>query len=79
MDDKELQIPAKSSGGVAHSVAKSGLAAIPVLGGAAVELFQNVVQPPLEKRRSEWMAQVGEKLQELEDKGLDLETLQENE
>jgi hypothetical protein len=79
MDDKELQVPAQSSGDVAHSVVKSGLSAIPVLGGAAVELFQNVVQPPLEKRRSEWMAQVGEKLQELEDKGLDLETLQENE
>lgn len=79
MDEKELEAPKKSTGDVAHSVTKAGLSAIPVLGGAAVELFQNVVQPPLEKRRAEWMALVGEKLKELEEKGLNLEALQENE
>ncbi|WP_316348244.1 hypothetical protein [Desulfuromonas acetoxidans] len=79
MDDKEIQVPEKSSGDIVHSVAKAGLSAIPVLGGTAVELFQNVVQPPLEKRRAEWMAQVGEKLQELEDNGLILEDLQNDE
>jgi hypothetical protein len=79
MDNKNLELPTQSKGDVAHSVAKAGLAVIPVLGGAAVELFQNVVQPPLEKRRAAWMAQVGEKLQELEEKGLDLNVLQENE
>lgn len=79
MGDKELQVPEQSAGDVAHSVVKAGLSAIPVLGGPAIELFQNVVQPPLEKRRAAWMAQVGEKLQELEKKGLDLEKLQENE
>jgi hypothetical protein len=79
MNDKSIKVPSKSTGDVAHSVTKAGLSAIPVVGGPAAELFQNVVQPPLEKRRAEWMAQVGEKLLELEGKGLELETLQDNE
>lgn len=79
MDKEKLEVLTQSKGDVAHSIAKAGLSAIPVVGGAAVELFQNVVQPPLEKRRAAWMAQVGAKLQELEQKGLNLETLQENE
>ena len=79
MDEEKLKVPAQSTGDVAHSIAKAGLSAIPIVGGAAVELFQNVVQPPLEKRREEWMVQVGRKLQELEEKGLNLEMLQDNE
>lgn len=79
MSDEKLDVPKQSRGDIAYSAAKAGLSAIPVIGGAAVELFQNVVQPPLEKRRAEWMAQVGQKLQELEEKGLDLENLKENE
>lgn len=79
MNEKRIKTPAKSKGDIAHSVAKAGLSAIPVVGGPAVELFQNVVQPPLEKRRAEWMSQVGEKLLELESNGLNLETLQDNE
>jgi len=72
-------LPAKSKGDVTHALAKAGLSAIPIAGGAAVELFQLLVQPPLEKRRTEWMQAVGEKLQELEEKGLKLEELQSNE
>lgn len=79
MSDDSIKTPEKSKGDIAHSITKAGLSAIPVVGGPAVELFQNVVQPPLEKRRAEWMAQVGEKLLELEANGLDLETLQSNE
>ncbi|MCG5529073.1 MULTISPECIES: hypothetical protein [Halorhodospira] len=70
--------PEKSGRDVAHSVAKAGLSAIPVVGGAAAELFQNIVQPPLERRRAEWMAGLGERLQQLEEAGLDLEDLKEN-
>lgn len=78
MADK-LQEPNRNKTDVAHAVVKAGLSAIPVVGGPAAELFQTVIQPPLEKRRAEWMAQVGEKLNELEDDGLKLEDLQENE
>jgi hypothetical protein len=71
--------PSQSKGDVAHALAKAGLSMIPLAGGPAVELFQLLVQPPLEKRRTEWMQAVGEKLRELEEKGLNLESLQSNE
>ncbi len=79
MTDNKLQAPKRTKGDAAHAIAKAGLAAVPVIGGPAAELFQNVIQPPLEKRRTEWMVQVGEKLQELEKNGLKIEELQENE
>src|SRR5690554_283904 len=79
MADDKLQVPGRTMGDIAHAVTKSGLSAIPIVGGPAAELFQNVIQPPLEKRRAEWMAQVGEKLQEMEAKGLKLEELQQSE
>lgn len=44
-----------------------------------MELFQVIIKPPLEKRRQQWMADVGEKLLELESNGLKLEHLQNNE
>ena len=79
MHEDKLNVPKKSSGDYAHSIAKAGLSSITIIGGAAVELFQNVIQPPLEKRRNEWMRQVGEKLQDIEKKGQKLEDLQNNE
>ncbi|GAB4372782.1 MAG: hypothetical protein Kow0042_16260 [Calditrichia bacterium] len=79
MTEDELQPPKKTKGDAAHAIAKAGLSAIPVIGGPAAELFQNLIQPPLEKRRVEWMQEVGEKLRELEESGLNIEKLQENE
>lgn len=74
-----INTPQPGKGDTAHALAKAGLSAIPVVGGPAVELFQHLVQPPLERRRNEWMTQVGEKLQELEAQGLNLQDLQNNE
>lgn len=68
-----------TTGDVAHALTKAGLSMIPVVGGPAVELFQHLVQPPLERRRNEWMEQVGEKLLSLEQSGLNLGDLQSNE
>ena len=79
MHEDNLNVPKKSSGDYAHTVVKAGLSCVPVIGGPAVELFQNVIQPPLEKRRNEWMRQVGEKLQDIEKQGQKLEDLQNNE
>ena len=59
MSDDKLEVPNKSIGDTAHAIAKAGISAIPVIGGPAAELFQYVVQPPLEKRREKWMRQVG--------------------
>lgn len=71
--------PAPSRGDVAHAVVKAGLSALPIVGGPAVELFQHLVQPPLDRRRSEWMDSVGEKLIELEERGIDIEVLGQSE
>lgn len=78
MSDQESKLPVRSAGDIAHAVAKAGLSAVPVVGGPAAELFQLLMQPPLEKRREEWMCQVGERLYDLENKGLDLSALQQN-
>ncbi|HCO22448.1 MAG TPA: hypothetical protein DIT97_05070 [Gimesia maris] len=78
MTNEDMATPRQTRGDVAHTIVKAGLSSVPVIGGAAVELFQHVVQPPLEKRRAEWMEQVGQRLKELEENGLDLESLQDN-
>jgi hypothetical protein len=74
-----IEAPKPTTGDVAHALTKAGLSMIPVVGGPAVELFQHLVQPPLERRRNEWMEQVGEKLLALEQNGLNLGELQSNE
>ncbi|MHC2992444.1 hypothetical protein OB13_12910, partial [Pontibacter sp. HJ8] len=62
-----------------YAVVRAGLGSIPVFGAAAAELLQLIVIPPLEKRRAEWMTQIGEKLQVLEARGtINLEELREN-
>jgi len=70
--------PEKSGYDVAHSLAKAGLSSIPVVGGAAVELFQNIIQPPLERRRAEWMEDIGGRLKKMGEAGLNLNDLREN-
>ncbi|MBB6561437.1 hypothetical protein HNP48_004130 [Acidovorax soli] len=62
----EATTPTQSKGDYAHALAKASLSAIPLIGGPAVELFQATIQPPLEKRRIEWMRAVGERLAELQ-------------
>ena len=79
MDNDKLDVPKRKGGDVAHTVAKAVVSAIPGVGGPAAELFQFVIQPPLERRREEWMNQVAGKLRELEANGLKLESLRDNE
>jgi hypothetical protein len=78
MSEENLKVPARSLADGAHAVVKAVLSTVPVVGGPAVELFQYVVQPALEKRREEWMRNVGTKLEELGCKGLDLSSLHNN-
>lgn len=64
---------------IAYSIVKAGLGSVPIAGSAAVELFTHVVTPPLEKRRIEWMHDIGERLAKLETEGqVDLSELQDN-
>lgn len=75
----KLEPPKPTRGDTGHTIAKAVLSTVPGIGGPAAELFQYLVQPPLEKRRSEWMEAVGEKLQELKNRGVDIEELGQNE
>jgi hypothetical protein len=75
MPDENSPPAKKSIGDAARAIAKAVISAVPVVGGPGVELFQFVVQPPLEKRRAEWMSEIGQRLQALEEKGLDIEEL----
>jgi hypothetical protein len=73
--------PPKESGqDYGHAVVRAGLGVIPFGGTAAIEIFNKVVTPPIEKRRDEWRQLVGERLQQLEEDGeIDLAELVANE
>jgi hypothetical protein len=78
-DEKKYQSPEPDKGDVAHAVVRTALSTIPVVGGPAVELFAAIVTPPLERRRQEWMQEVGEALHKLEeDRKIKLDDLQNN-
>ena len=47
---------------IAYGVAKTVFGSISIVGAVASELLQLLVTPPLEKRRNDWMIEVGEKL-----------------
>lgn len=64
----ELEPPQPSAGDHIHAVVRSLFSAIPYAGGAAVELFTALITPPLERRRYEWMKEMGARLQDLEAK-----------
>jgi hypothetical protein len=79
MVKKKLTPPERTKGDLALAGARAVIAAVPIVGGSLVEAFNQVVQPPLDKRRTEWMESVGERLEELESQGVDIEALKENE
>lgn len=79
MPDEKYKVPKQTKGNVAHTLVKAGISAIPSIGGPGAELFQLIIQPPLEKRRTEWMNEVAEALKKLEKTGLKIEDLRENE
>lgn len=52
-------------GDYAHAIIKSGLSALPIVGGGASELFSLLIAPPVSKRRDKWLVQLAEGLEEL--------------
>lgn len=62
-----------------HSVSKAAVSMIPFAGGPLVELFQVVVQPPVQKRLIAWTEGVEQALRKLEEQGFDVDSLGENE
>ncbi len=63
-----------------YALTKAGLASIPIAGAAASELLQLIIASPLEKRRTKWLTDIGEKLRKLEEENrITLTDLQTNE
>ena len=81
-DDQKRHVyepPESTAGDVAHLAARAVIASIPIVGGAGVEIFAAIVQPPLDRRRNEWMKEIGDALSELEQTGvINLSSLQED-
>jgi hypothetical protein len=80
-EKKDMHKPKAGAGDIAHAAIKTGLSAIPVIGGPAAELFSAIVTPPLVKRRDEWVESIVRELGELEGKfhGFSIEELSKNE
>lgn len=49
----------------AHRIVRSILSTTPVFGGALVEAFSSIIEPPILKRKTEWMVQVTESLNQI--------------
>jgi hypothetical protein len=80
-DKPEVKLPVgKSAGDYAHLISRAGISSLPLIGSAALELFNAVIAQPIERRRDEWMAEVADTLNILQEK-FDLlpETLAKNE
>jgi len=68
MEDFDPPSDDPSPGDAAHKITRTALSAIPVAGGPAVELFEAVVTPPLQRRLQAWRERIGRALKELEER-----------
>ena len=66
--DKKNNLPKQVQGDYVHSILKSAAGAVPVAGSFLSELFLNVINPPYEKRKEEWMQAVADSIEELQAK-----------
>ncbi|HWY98166.1 MAG TPA: hypothetical protein VNY36_03675 [Bacteroidia bacterium] len=72
-------VPVPSIKDYLYSLTKGAIGSIPIAGAAAAELFSLIITPPLEKRRKEWMENIGKGLAELEvGSKIDLNSLSDN-
>lgn len=72
--------PKTTKADVVHTAAKAAIAAVPLVGGSAAELFSLIITPPLSKRRDEWIESIVEGLKNLEDRldGFSVENLKDD-
>jgi hypothetical protein len=86
MSKQEDKPPESSVGDSAHAIVKAALpiattVLVPVLApvaGLLPDLFSLLVRPPLERRRDEFLHSVDQRLRSLEERGLDLSALADN-
>lgn len=80
IETNEIAPKTEATADKAHRIARATLGALPMFSGTALEVFNSVVEPPLEKRKLEWMLQVTKVINELERKfDIEIETLADNE
>ncbi|MEO7833699.1 MAG: hypothetical protein ABIR50_00155, partial [Ginsengibacter sp.] len=63
-----LDIPEESNHDKIHSGAKVLINLIPMAGGSLAEIFNALIQPPIEKRKKEWMMEVADAVRTIEAK-----------
>jgi hypothetical protein len=72
-------VPEKSLGDHVHLAVRTALSAVPAVGGPALELFNALIAPPIERRRNAWLNDLAERLLALEKvKRLKIEDLTDN-
>lgn len=72
-------LPKESVGDELHRGARAALSAIPFVGGAAVELFNRVLAPPIQRRRDAWLNVLAERIAKMEQEGrINVKELQNN-
>jgi len=79
VSEDKLQPPEATLGDHAHAAGRSLLGAIPFAGQGAIELFNALVTPPIERRRDEWREEIAVAIAQLiqQDK-TQAETLRDN-
>ena len=80
VDKEDIDPILESAADKMHRILRAGLSFLPVGSGAAVELLNAIIMPPLERRKIKWMVDVTESLNKLEaDAKIDLKKLSDNE
>lgn len=73
-------LPTKSVGDHLHLAARAAISAIPTVGGPILEFFNAIVNPPIERRRNDWINELATRIQTLElEKRLKADELSKNE
>lgn len=66
MNEKKYVPPKETAKDLQHAAGRGLLGAIPFVGQSAIEVFNKVINPPIERRRDKWRASIGEALEEME-------------
>lgn len=76
---RDLEVPKETGKDYVHTVIKTALGEVPLAGGVLAEIFSAIVESPFQKRKIEWMHKVVDAIEELQEKGLKVDELRENE
>lgn len=75
-----LEKPEENNKDNLHLAGRVVISSIPIFGGAALELFNKIIAPPIEKRKHQWMNDVTDAINKLvQEKAIDINKLKNNE